>query len=581
MKGLPSRSVFSLVLVTAFMLVFRLMHSEFNQKKVMVTSWDALGYYTYLPATFIYHDIKSLSWFPEIDQKYGVSGGSIYQWVATDNGNVVMKYFGGVAVMQLPFFFVGHLVASLTDHPADGFSAPYQWSIALAALFYFLLGFFLLRKVLLRYFSDDVTAATLLLVGLATNLPQYVSVAGGMSHVYLFALYSLMLYLTIKWHEKPSVSVAMAIGFTIGIATICRPTDAIIFLIPLLWNTHTKASAAEKWQLVRKNQMHLLIAIGMCIVGILPQLIYWKLTTGQFVYNVGSKWMFLNPNFQVLFGFTNGWFIYTPITLFFALGLIFIKNFPFRNSVLYFCLLNIWIVIAWANWKYGATYSTRALVQSYPVFSLGFAAVLSRIKFIQLKIFGYVAGLYLIVVNVFQLYQYNETILHYRDMNRAYYGRIYLNPSPDALDMSYLDIPNMPSRPEDLTVQQNLMALENEMFYAEIKGHEFGNHVMLLDTSFSMDLPDDQKTWYGIETNLLVEEGLWGSHLYLIAKSGERSDTARVRLFNATTKVGETNDYYVFTPVNKNGVQQIQIFVSGKSNLRLDVRKLSLTIFNE
>jgi len=44
-------------------------------------------------------------------------------------------------------------------------------------------------------------------------------------------------------------------------------------------------------------------------------------------------------------------------------------------------------------------------------------------------------------INIFQIYQYNLTILHYEKMNRLYYSRIFLNPHPTAYDMSTLDNP--------------------------------------------------------------------------------------------------------------------------------------------
>jgi hypothetical protein len=94
---------------------------------------------------------------------------------------------------------------------------------------------------------------------------------------------------------------------------------------------------------------------------------------------MGSKWYFLFPFFRVLFGFENGWFVYTPITILFVLGFFFIKEYPFRKAVIAFCLLNIWIIISWSDWKYRGTYSTRALVQSYPVFAFPLTAIITKI----------------------------------------------------------------------------------------------------------------------------------------------------------------------------------------------------------
>jgi len=62
--------------------------------------------------------------------------------------------------------------------------------------------------------------------------------------------------------------------------------------------------------------------------------------------------IFLNPWFRVLFGPEKGWFLYTPISIMMLAGLFLIKKYPFQKSVITFCLLNIWIIIAWSDWRY-------------------------------------------------------------------------------------------------------------------------------------------------------------------------------------------------------------------------------------
>ena len=168
-----------------------------------------------------------------------------------------------------------------------------------------------------------------------------------------------------------------------------------------MWSTHTKEKKAAKWALLKANKKHIYFAFACAFIAVLPQLIYWKITAGSFVYNVGSSWRFLTPFFRVLLGWEIGWFIYTPITILFIVGFFYMKNLPFRRSVIIFSLLNIWIVISWADWHYGATYSTRALVQSFPVFALPFTAVIEKINLKKWKYLFYALGLYLIYVNLF------------------------------------------------------------------------------------------------------------------------------------------------------------------------------------
>lgn len=413
-------------------------HSNNSENGYNATTWDALGYYMYLPSFFIYQDFENLDWFEAVDKKYELSGGELYQASLQEDSSYVFKYLGGTAMMQSPFFLIGHLAANLSDAPADGFSAPYQYAIIWGALFWFMIGMVFLRKVLLEFYSDKITMIALLLIALATNLLQYVSIDGAMSHVYIFPLYSLLLWLTIQWKKSPSSILSLKIGFLIGLATICRPTEFIMIFIPILW-VIPKGSLKSIWQYIFDHRRYVLMALLGGIVGIFPQLLYWKLASGNWIYSVGSKWYFLNPWWRVLIGFEKGWFIYTPISILMIAGFFFIKNKVFRVSVITFCLLNIWIIISWSDWRYGATYSTRALTQSYPVFALALAGLIQYIDYKKWKWAAYAVLLYLIGVNQFQLWQYNAGIVHYDDMNRRYYSAIYLDPSPTPLDYSYLD----------------------------------------------------------------------------------------------------------------------------------------------
>ncbi|MEO6830976.1 MAG: hypothetical protein ABI378_01975, partial [Chitinophagaceae bacterium] len=171
-------SILAILFIGCVLIGYRVHYSNLGAEKkaFSITQWDAFGYYHYLPATFIYHDLKTWKWADDIDRKYNVTGGGGLPVVALDNGNKVCKYLGGVAILQLPFFGIGHCIAGLAHYPQDGFSAPYQYSLAFGAILYSLLALVLLMVVLRRFFSDVVTAVTLILLTLASNFLQYSAV---------------------------------------------------------------------------------------------------------------------------------------------------------------------------------------------------------------------------------------------------------------------------------------------------------------------------------------------------------------------------------------------------------------------
>jgi hypothetical protein len=539
------RSFITVICIGIVLLGCRMYYSDLNQntplqKPLMVTTWDALGYYLYLPAAIIHKDVTELAWFPETDRRYELTGGHFYQAGRGKNGKYVFKYAGGVALLELPFFLAAHAVAPALGYPADGFSSPYQYALAFGLVFWCIASLFLLRVVLLRYFSDTTTAFTLLLLLLASNAIQYISAESAQSHGWIFPLYVGVLYTTIRWHEQPRWHWAFLTGIIIGIATMSRPTEAIMLFIPLLWKRQEQEAFKEKWQFLMQKKAHIAAIITGGIIGFLPQMIYWKIATGSFLYTMGSKWQFLNPWFRVLFGWEKGWFIYTPVTILFVAGLFFLRQYPFRKSVLTFCLLNIYIVISWSDWRYGGSYASRALMQSYPVFALALAAVLERISATRWYWTLYPVSIWLTGVNLFQVEQYNRAVLHYNDMNRAYYARIFLNPHPTALDMSLLDTGEWPPH-----IGQTVVLADTIL--GEQSRQPDKDRILLA----SVNLPGSgrQERWLKIEANIRCDKGFWDAHLSAVLPHQEPIKSSQIRLSSPINKAGIAGEYAFFFKV--------------------------------
>lgn len=414
-----------------------------------VLTWDAMGHYLYLPAHFIYHDLSRLAFVPDIMREYSPTGSFYQAFPAPDGpaGAMVMKYPIGLAVLNTPFFWLGHWAAGHWNHPQDGFSAPYQIAIAFGSLLYSLLALSLLRRVLLRYVSDTVVALVLALLVLGTNYVQYSAIDGAMAHNYGFTLYAVLLWLTVQWHARPRRWLAAAIGLTLGLMVIVRPSDMVGALLPVLWGVTSGTAAREKLALLRARWGDAALLLACGLLGVLPQLLYWKWASGHFfVYSYEKQgFSFLHPHtWDVLFSFRKGWLIYTPLMVLPLIGLVVLwrRNRAVAVPALAYFLVNLWVVSAWDIWWYGGSLGQRALVQSYAVLALPLAYLLAwlgeeqprRALWRGAAVLGSVA---LVNFNLVQHWQYMNGIVDGENMNRRYFAAVFDNvhPTQDQLNL--------------------------------------------------------------------------------------------------------------------------------------------------
>jgi hypothetical protein len=332
--------------------------------------------YWYVPATFIHHDYT----------KHHERNNTVFH---DAYGRLIPKYSYGMSVMYTPFFFVGHQLAIKNNEVLDGYSASYGLAVHYGCVLYGLLGLLFLSFILRRFFTDHITAATLLLLFFASNLFVYVIKESERVHCSLFFLISVFIWLTIKWHEKPSFGKSLIVGFVIGLIMMIRPTDIIIGLIFIFYGINSKAALRTKCDLFWKHKIHLILMGVMFFLMLLPQLIFWRTYTGEWWYYTygDEKFYWTDPKiFKMLFSFRNGWFIYSPIMFFAFVGLFYMRKYvtDLAFPAIVFIVLNLYILSSWWCWWYMG-FGLRAVVQSYPIMALGLASVLTTIGQLEFK----------------------------------------------------------------------------------------------------------------------------------------------------------------------------------------------------
>lgn len=348
---------------------------------------DRAGYYVYLPATIIYQFDPQL--FPEgVDKK---TGDGFH--LNTENNTVQTKYTYGVALFQLPFFLTAHALAGPLGFKANGFSLIYHWAVDLSAIFYFLAGLLFLYQLLRQLFLKKTVILTLFFLIMSTNLFYYAFIETGMSHVYSFFLFSVVLYLMYNWkifNNKP-ILLGVLLGFLFLMILIIRPSN-LVFIIAVLF---INKDYLKRFRLML-NPYFISSFVIIAVLFFLPQLIYWKYATGSFIsYSYGSE-SFSNWNtpkiLEVLFAPKNGHMLYNPVLLiiFAGIALMIKKHMTNAYLMLTVSIMVVYITASWWLYSFGCGYGNRNMVEYYSLLSIPLASLIEehKNKFYSYLLFG-------------------------------------------------------------------------------------------------------------------------------------------------------------------------------------------------
>jgi len=432
-------SLFSMGLVMAVLL--RMFVAVDSWTNLRVTKYDVFGYYLYLPATFIYHDVSGLGFVTPILDQYDLTnrgnpahplGNYEVSRARTNPESYVIKYTMGLSILYAPFFGAAHLYTKyLSSYPADGYSLPYQLAAYLAGLVYALLGLVLLRRLLLLYFSDALTAVLLVVVYCTTNYLCYAVFKSLYSHNFLFVLHTATLLLTHYWLQRPRLRYILGLALTIGLAVLIRPTEVIIMLVPLLLGVASWAGLQARIQLLWAKRLQVVcFGLGVFLVMV-PQLLYWHHTSGRWTYDSypGESFDFLHPKlYSGLLSFDNGWLTYTPVMVLALVGLFIL----WRQRRDWFWLvslylgLHVYIAYSWWCWWYMDSFGSRTMVQTYPLLSLPLGFCLQALfqRGVAVRMLTASLLVLLTALNGFQLWQRQEGIFMPEHMTRRYYFAI-------------------------------------------------------------------------------------------------------------------------------------------------------------
>lgn len=430
MRSSPHLSRITLV---AIMLVMTAVSSNLNwggRNWRHILGSDAKGYYAYLPAVFIYHDLN-FGFFDAIEKEKYHDPHLYYDYRAEAHGARIDKYYAGTALVELPFFLAAHALTLLSGGDADGYSSFYLIAVNVAALVYLFIGLFFLDRSLSHWsVGPGARAVTMVATVFGTNLFYYSACEPGMSHVYSFAAVSVFIHTSVIYFSGPVGRRMVLMAVLLGLIVLIRPVNGLIILAwpfvaggrRALWHGLVFPIRHWGWAILG-------LAVFAAIVAV--QGILYRISTGHFfVYSyTGEGIDLLAPHVvEILFSYKKGLFLYTPMYLLALFGGIHLwRSGRFRFVALAGCLLVVtYVLSSWSQWYYGGSFSSRAFIEYLPLFMIPLGIAVQGIVTKWKRAVFLSAIALLVVLCQVQTYQYRYYQIHWSDMTREKYWKVFL-----------------------------------------------------------------------------------------------------------------------------------------------------------
>ncbi len=395
----PKTIVLVLVILTGLNIFLALnRHSRSDPYSYHGELWaDRAGYFMYLPAaTSFGFDARRFP--PGLDTLTG-HGFTL----DTLTGKILTKYTSGVALLQAPFYLAGHGLARVMGISAGHYGPVDRIIVDVATPVLLSLGLLFLFMLLRSRHGDRLTAWTLLGIYAGSNLFYYTIGDPGMSHVYSFFLFALLLLLLDQYFRGAERTwLLFLIGLVAGWIVLVRPTN-LVFLLAAPFVCAEEIRAGWRRLMVLRPAAYLLLMAGAFLVWI-PQLLYWRYAFGSAV-----TWPYVNEGFtnwaspellKFWFAPNNGLFSYTPLYLLVPLsaaGLWHARDRITAVVAVFAMVITSYLGASWWVWHFGCGFGGRIMVEYLALFAVPLTALSDTAsrrwgRWLPIAVFGMLAG---------------------------------------------------------------------------------------------------------------------------------------------------------------------------------------------
>src|SRR5882762_8401151 len=168
---------------------------------------DGVGYYAFARAPLIQHNLDFTEDYRHANESFRGQrfdeSGQLRSAFRTSTDHLENHFTVGPAILWTPFLFLAHIGVLLarafgSSVTADGFSAPYRITMALATSFYGFLGLLLAFRLARHYVEERWALLATLSMWWASSLPVYMYFNPSRSHAHSSFVVSLFLW---YWHR--------------------------------------------------------------------------------------------------------------------------------------------------------------------------------------------------------------------------------------------------------------------------------------------------------------------------------------------------------------------------------------------
>lgn len=201
------------------------------------------------------------------------------------------------------------------------------------------------------------------------------------------------------------------IGLIASLIVLIRPINILFLLVYFVLDINSFKQLAERGKsLIKPATIGLLLTAAILIW--LPQLIYWKYSSGHYLfYSYGNEaFNWWNPKLlHTWFSPKNGLFLYTPLYLILLSGAAYMgikKSATGIYLTLLFGLLS-YIFSCWWDWSFGCSFGARNFVEFLAIFSVPLCYLIESTdgkKWARFGLFALI--LFLMVLNLKMTYRF-------------------------------------------------------------------------------------------------------------------------------------------------------------------------------